>query len=164
MIGWAIYFRLGYTGPPSNSSERPIPESKTLANLLLSSHSPPLQTIMSLLDATPLSRKSLVRLIIAWVALYTLLITYGKARFFRDPGSIFYDPKRAYTRKYTNFRLKEVSDFIVQQTSDSNRGTEDALKGGNDSRICVHFATVKRDGEQYIEVAHTTSSMELNRL
>jgi hypothetical protein len=116
---------------------------------------------MSLLDVT---RRPPVRLLIAWVALYTLLVFYGKARFFRDPGSIFYDPDRAYVRKYTDFRLKEVADFILQHTTGGNQGTVEAFKGGNEPGICVHFATVKRNGEQYIEVSHIASSMELKRL
>jgi hypothetical protein len=104
---------------------------------------------MPLLNFT---RTPLVRLLIAWVTIFTFLIIYGKAHFFRDPGSIFYDPDRAFVRHYTNFRMKQVAEFIHQHDQQT---LANAVKGSKRSSICVHFATTKRDEQQYVDVSHT---------
>ncbi|ORY61007.1 uncharacterized protein BCR38DRAFT_349829 [Pseudomassariella vexata] len=89
-----------------------------------------------------------LKLLIGWVLLYTVLIVYGYARFYRDPGSIFYDPDRAFVRQYTDFRLRQVAAFISAYDKDALRPV---TKAGASPKICVHVTTVKRDGQQYID-------------
>jgi hypothetical protein len=51
------------------------------------------------------------------VTLVTLVLLlfynlYGNNHFYRDPNSIFYDSKRAYTRKYSLDREEEALKFL----------------------------------------------------
>ena len=48
------------------------------------------------------------------VLLYTF---YGRSQFYRDPGSVFFDVDRAFERRYSLLREKEVREFLESATS-----------------------------------------------
>lgn len=105
--------------------------------------------------------KTAVRLLLGWAIFYVLIIGYGYMRFYRDPGSIFYRHESAFVRQYTDFRLGEVATQIKDFTlvSFDNRTV---VKAGAKPKICVHFATVKRDGDrQYIDDAIASALVRL---
>jgi hypothetical protein len=90
--------------------------------------------------------------------IYTLISTsvifvcfyfYGKFHFYRDPGSIFFDPNRALERHYSLEREQEALAFrnaAFYATKNYNAtALEPAWKAGQDPTICGIFITVKRD-------------------
>lgn len=98
-----------------------------------------------------LIRSHSIRLLLVFLCIFGLLIHYGKTHFYRDPGSVFYDEERAFTRQYTDYRQVEAEEFIQKQALIADDFSE-AIKAGEKPTICVNFATVKRNGEQYIDV------------
>lgn len=93
---------------------------------------------------------------IAWKLLLSLLfltctIWYAKTHFYRDPGSAFFDPARAYEQQYSLTRKAEIQQFIESQSS-TNTPNQDAESKG--AALCVGISSVKRTKEQYLEVRH----------
>jgi hypothetical protein len=100
-----------------------------------------------------------LRLLFVSIALLFAFCAYGRANFYRDPGSVlFYNPKRAYEQKYSTIREKEVL-----------RSREDALKlvqnggemigVGKEPTMCAVFVSSDRrvtgeDGIVPIEVCY----------
>jgi hypothetical protein len=90
------------------------------------------------------------------VVLFSLAVVYGSLKFYRDPGSVFYDPSRATERGYSVYREKEVYEFrntVLSQRGVSER--ERVWKSGNDPTISAVFLTVHRpsyNGSSPIEV------------
>ncbi|PGG98973.1 hypothetical protein AJ80_09428 [Polytolypa hystricis UAMH7299] len=96
-------------------------------------------------------RSALHTLALTAVALL-LCVIYGKTHFYRDPGSAFYDPNRAFERRYSLHREGEAQNYIDDRVGGS--GARDATtKAGVEPRVCAAFSTVKRESVQYIETA-----------
>ncbi|KAF2155430.1 hypothetical protein K461DRAFT_319840 [Myriangium duriaei CBS 260.36] len=57
--------------------------------------------------STPAARVFLIS-----VLFFTLFYFYARTHFLRDPGSIFYDPTRAFDRFYTTVRTSEASSLL----------------------------------------------------
>jgi hypothetical protein len=74
--------------------------------------------------------------------------TYGKTYFYRDPGSVlFYDEERAFERKYSVFREKEVLAFREELLKTKN--FTEIPKAGENPSICALFVTSdKRANEE----------------
>ncbi|OJD14587.1 hypothetical protein AJ78_05074 [Emergomyces pasteurianus Ep9510] len=92
-----------------------------------------------------------VRVILLTLFVLSLFIYYGKTHFYRDPGSIFYDPGRAFERTYSLHRESEAKEYI--RTVAGRNETGSTFKAGEKPVICGVFSTVKRKGVQYVETA-----------
>ena len=105
--------------------------------------------LLRALSPLRLTQHSSIRVFIVSLILFCLVVLYGQTHFYRDPGSIFFDELRAFQREYTVYREQEANVYI-QSVKDG----KDRLfpKAGTSPSICASFITVKRDGEQYIEV------------
>ena len=69
--------------------------------------------------------------------------TYGKNYFYRDPGSVlFYDKERAFERKYSAFREKEVLAFREELLKTTN--FTEIPKAGENPSICALFVSSDR--------------------
>jgi hypothetical protein len=78
--------------------------------------------------------------------LYLLFFRYYHYASYRDPTSYFFDPLRAYERRYSSTRIAEAEKFL-RDAGDISKPTrsEDWTP-----LICVGIATVPRRGEQYV--------------
>ncbi|OJJ03142.1 hypothetical protein ASPVEDRAFT_134244 [Aspergillus versicolor CBS 583.65] len=90
---------------------------------------------------------------IAWKLLLSIIFVscaawYAKSHFYRDPGSAFFDPARAYEQQYSLTRKAEIQQFIESQSS-TNTPNQDAESKG--AALCVGISSVKRTKEQYLE-------------
>ena len=85
------------------------------------------------------------------IALTLLLLLpfmiYGRTHFYRDPGSIFYDPHRAYKRQYSLQRENEALKFLKTATSPITTMKE----AKPDSLIC---AIIVSFGDKRSEAKH----------
>jgi hypothetical protein len=69
--------------------------------------------------------------------------TYGTSHFYRDPGSVlFYDRYRAFERKYSAFREKEVLTLREKLLKSDN--IIDIPKAGEKPSLCALFITANR--------------------
>jgi hypothetical protein len=100
-----------------------------------------------------------LRLLFVSIALLLAFCAYGRANFYRDPGSVlFYDPKRAYERKYSAVREKEVLKFRENALKLVQNGGE-LLGVGKDPTMCAVFVSSDRrvageDGIVPVEVRY----------
>jgi hypothetical protein len=60
-----------------------------------------------------------VKVVLATFLLLALYSIYGNCFFYRDPNGIFYDPDRAYERKYSLRREWEVNEFLKKASNDN---------------------------------------------
>lgn len=103
---------------------------------------------------------SSLRVIVISAALFFLAITYGRANFYRDPGSVFFDLGRAFERYYSLVREYEASDWknevhhiLKGHTSTSHSEHTKIFKKGDHPSVCAVFLTAHREGgPQYIDV------------
>lgn len=101
-------------------------------------------------------------ILIAFI-LYVVAILYGHAYFFGPPGSIFFNPNRAFERHYSTHReieTKTWNDNAVHRLQIlQNAHNTSFQKSGTDPHICGVFITSKRDDtSQYIDVRYNSSS------
>ena len=89
------------------------------------------------------------RALLAFLLILGAAVLYGHISFYRDPLSIFFDPKRARTRWYSAFREAQANAFIAQVVRDQSKA---AFRKAKYPRLCATFITTKREGPQYIEV------------
>ncbi|KAI4764759.1 hypothetical protein E4T52_03166 [Aureobasidium sp. EXF-3400] len=73
-------------------------------------------------------------------------VLYCKASFYRDPGSAFFDESRAFVREYSSYREKQSLSFLEEVPERSRKASESA-------NICAVFLSVKRIGEQPLNLA-----------
>lgn len=99
--------------------------------------------------------------LLLFLLLFSLACLYGSTSFYRDPGSVFFDPSRAYERSYSLRRESEATQFrhaFEQQLQGTSNKADVAsihnvTKVGHNPKLCVAFVTVARDiAEQYIHV------------
>jgi hypothetical protein len=90
--------------------------------------------------------------------LFCLAIAYGSLNFYRDPGSVFYDPSRATERGYSLYREQQALQFRDAVLSPNRDGLSKGpvvWKAGNAPTISGVFLTVHRpslNGSSHIEV------------
>jgi hypothetical protein len=90
------------------------------------------------------------------VLLFCLAIVYGSLNFYRDPGSVFYDPSRVTERGYSLYREKEAyrfRDTVLSQQHDIAR--QGVWKAGPSPTVSAVFLTVHRplyNGSSPLEV------------
>jgi hypothetical protein len=80
---------------------------------------------------------------------FILFCAYGILHFYRDPGSIFFDPDRAVERHYSLRREQEAIAFrnaAFFALKNGNAVSPDPIwRAGQSPTICGIFMTVKRD-------------------
>ncbi|CAG7924619.1 unnamed protein product [Penicillium olsonii] len=81
-----------------------------------------------------------------WSFLYILSIHYFHYASHRDPTSYFFDPSRAYERRYSSIRIAEAEKFL----RDANSISQPTRPQNWTPTICLGIATVARRGEQYV--------------
>ena len=94
--------------------------------------------------------RSLVPKIFACCLWIACAFWYARSRFFRDPGSAFFDKARAYEQRYSRYRKGEVERYV-----DSFGGEESQIvqpEGENNASLCVSLSSVRRERAQYLEV------------
>jgi hypothetical protein len=84
-----------------------------------------------------------------FMPIYLLLMYFARETYYRDPTSIFFDPERGYLPNYSRVRSEQADAFIEQV----NSFTVVPTKSSGDASLCVGFATVARDGPQYVKTA-----------
>lgn len=90
-----------------------------------------------------------LRVLASSTGLFLLCYVYGATHFFRDPGSIFFDPSRAYDRFYSSVREAEAKQSMDVYTAGSSTfpSPDPEIKPS----ICASFLTVARSVEhQYV--------------
>ena len=98
-----------------------------------------------------------IRVLFVACVLYTGAILYGRVYLYSTPGSIFFNPSRAFERHYSAYRELETKTwnndaFHRLQLLQSGHNTS-FQKSGTNPRICGVFITSKReDASQYIDV------------
>jgi hypothetical protein len=72
----------------------------------------PIQRKSHDLTGNQLSVPPWFKVIIVTLTLLFFFVLYGQNHFYRDPGSIFYDARRAYERHYSLHREREALQYI----------------------------------------------------
>ncbi|KXG53417.1 Glycosyl transferase, family 54 [Penicillium griseofulvum] len=79
-------------------------------------------------------------------SLPSLPLAYYHFASYRDPTSYFFNPLRAFERRYSSRRITEAEEFLrVAGTIDQPTRLQNGVP-----TICVGIATVRRRGEQYV--------------
>lgn len=103
-----------------------------------------------------------LRVLVITGLLYYAFTSYGRATFYRDPGSMFFDISRAFERYYSLVRELEASDWkntvfhqLNGHSNESTHGVHDVLhRRGANPQVCAVFVTAHREGgPQYIDLA-----------
>ncbi|MCJ1264716.1 hypothetical protein MMC22_004591 [Lobaria immixta] len=84
----------------------------------------------------------------AFMALYFVAIIYIHANTYRDPTSLFFDPRRAYVPAYSTVRQQEAEAFVVASTNPSTplAGKQVDSFPNNSKKLCVGITSVARKG------------------
>lgn len=82
---------------------------------------------------------------VAFLLVYLALIRYCSYVYYRDPTSYFFNPGRAYERRYSVGRQDDAESYI----HNANTSIFPRLAPKN-LKMCVGIATVAREGEQYV--------------
>ena len=91
----------------------------------------------------------------SFVALYLVATVYLQLISYRDPTSLFFDPRQAYVPAYSTVRQQEAEAFVVASTKTASRLAEepvDSLSTDNKT-LCVGIASVARKGARYFRTA-----------
>ncbi|MCJ1462813.1 hypothetical protein MMC07_001416 [Pseudocyphellaria aurata] len=86
-----------------------------------------------------------------YLALYLVAIFYIRIKSYRDPTSLFFDPRRAYVPVYSAVRQQEAEDFIVASTESSPHlaGNSIGSISNENKTLCVGIASIARNGVRY---------------
>jgi hypothetical protein len=79
---------------------------------------------------------------------FSLFYLYAAHSFYRDPGSIFYDPARAFERSYSLHREVEAVSFRNEAFfaySTDRKDTQPIWKVGESPTMCAVVVTVARN-------------------
>ncbi|KAI9682197.1 MAG: hypothetical protein M1817_000251 [Caeruleum heppii] len=88
-------------------------------------------------------------ILICFSIFYLLAFRYLSHANYRDPTSYFFDPTRAYERRYSNERIKQADAFIEAAHRVSPPASE--VTRTEPPSLCLGIATVaRRGGEQYV--------------
>lgn len=96
---------------------------------------------------TNLSGRSII--ILSFILLYTCAAQYCRLRFYRDPTSFFFDPRRAYMEGYSAVRREQAHAFI-QSASQSNFNKSNT---SSKSSFCVGVASIARGSARYFSTS-----------
>ncbi|KAL4916007.1 hypothetical protein BDW62DRAFT_112155 [Aspergillus aurantiobrunneus] len=85
-------------------------------------------------------------LVSTYFVLFLLSLRYYHGVSYRDPTSFFFDPSRAYARKYSLTRISEAESFL----STAGDIPSPTKLSGEPPAICLGIVTVRRRGDQYV--------------
>lgn len=79
--------------------------------------------------------------------LFVTAALYGRYNFYRDPGSVFFDPSRALERTYSALREREALAFrdLAKEKIEASEKVADFAKAGKDVFMCGVFVTMGRE-------------------
>jgi hypothetical protein len=80
------------------------------------------------------------------ILIWLMAFFYCRTNFYRDPGSAFFDRSRAYTRDYSTYREEQSVSFF-------KGASEHIPKAAESPSLCAVFMSVKRTGEQPLDVS-----------
>jgi hypothetical protein len=92
-----------------------------------------------------------VKALISTFLLFSLYYIYAASHFYRDPGSLFYDPSRAFEQSYSLHRETEALSFRNEAffSYSTNRTDSTAIwKAGKSPTICATVVTVARNAHK----------------
>lgn len=95
-----------------------------------------------------LSGRSLI--ILSFILLYTCAVQYCRVRYYRDPTSFFFDPRRAYTEGYSAVRRQQADAFIE---SASSKSTFNRSIASPEPSLCVGIASIARGNARYFSTS-----------
>ena len=78
-----------------------------------------------------------------------------QSKSYRDPTSLFFNPRQAYVPAYSTVRQQQAETFIAASTNTSNLlagGPSDSVANDNKT-LCVGIASVAREGARYFRTA-----------
>lgn len=82
---------------------------------------------------------------IAFLIIYLVILNaFRQGPSARDWGSVFFDPRHAFDRQYSDIRTAQANAFIENASYNSL-----GVKAGPDPSICLGVASVQRDGARY---------------
>jgi hypothetical protein len=92
------------------------------------------------------NRSNAARTLTIVTFVWLIAVLYCKINFYRDPGSAFFDKKRAFTRYHSAYREEQSVKFL-------ERFSEHPQKASASPSMCAVFLSVKRAGEQPLDVS-----------
>ena len=81
----------------------------------------------------------------AFCVLYLLAVGYYRLTSYRDPTSYFFDPSRAYDKRYSAHRIQEAKTFLTRASD-----LPSPKSPSPQPTVCVGIVTVRRRREQYV--------------
>ncbi|KAF2488013.1 integral membrane protein [Neohortaea acidophila] len=84
---------------------------------------------------------------LAFFVWYLLLVHDVRNWSHRDPSSAFFDPERAFERKYSLEREAEAESYVARL--DGSYSQQSVVKGSAESSFCIGVPTIQRDGARY---------------
>ena len=84
--------------------------------------------------------------------LYALALVDIRHVSWRDPGSVFFDPARAFERQYSLVREAQATSFIKSAGENADVGLT-VPKAGPNPEICAGITTLQREGARYFQRA-----------
>lgn len=87
----------------------------------------------------------------SFAALYLVAIFYIQIKSYRDPTSLFFNPRQAYVPAYSAVREQEAEAFVDASTDNSPHLAGQLIGSySNDNKtLCVGIASVARKGARY---------------
>jgi GR25 family glycosyltransferase involved in LPS biosynthesis len=92
------------------------------------------------------ARSNAARILTIATFVWLIAILYCKINFYRDPGSAFFDENRAFIRVHSAYREEQSVKFL-------ERSSEHPQKASASPSMCAVFLSVKRIGEQPLDVS-----------
>jgi hypothetical protein len=92
------------------------------------------------------NRSNAARTLTIATLVWLIAILYCKVNFYRDPGSTFFDENRAFARVHSAYREEQSVEFL-------ERFSEHPQKASASPSMCAVFLSVKRAGEQPLDVS-----------
>lgn len=84
--------------------------------------------------------------LISFFVSYLVLLRNVRHWSYRDPSSVFFDPERAFERKYSLERESQAETWIY---SIGKQSSSQYVKASQEPSLCVGIATVQREGANY---------------
>lgn len=91
------------------------------------------------------------------VILFIVYLRYGSTQFYRDPGSVFFDPDFAYEREYSLIREAEAEQYLLLASNVTTKNSSRTLpfaKAARKPSICATVITNLQNVETpYVDVS-----------
>ncbi|RAH73103.1 uncharacterized protein BO66DRAFT_367625 [Aspergillus aculeatinus CBS 121060] len=81
-----------------------------------------------------------------YLILCLVFLGYYHSSSYRDPTSLFFDPSRAYQKRYSSKRIAQAEAFLASASSLASPTREHQ----GPPAVCVGIVTVRRRGDQYV--------------